>query len=417
MPPVSAASPTPLLAPASPVDERAWLRVGLLLFAVGWGANHFAALLQVYRQHLALDAAAPALLFGVYALGLMPGLLLAGPLSDRRGRRAVVLPAAVAALGASALLGALGDHFFALLVGRFLYGLAAGAVTSPGSVWLLELSARSAQGAQRAQAAAAGLGPRRAAIALSAGFGAGPLVTGVMAQWLPAPTIAPYAVHVAVLTMALAAAWRVADGNPERAASAAANDDRRLLRFDLDRAGWRRFLGSVALMAPWVFAFPSIAFAVLPALLGGGLGPAPIAYTGLLCALTLGAGVLAQPVTRNLAAASAARLGLAIGAVGLLLGAGVEALGVPALLLGVVPVLGAAYGICITAGLRGAQAIAPAHARGGLTGLYYVLTYVGFSAPYLFAIATRALSPVTSLALAALLAAATAVALRSDATR
>ncbi|HEX2671315.1 MAG TPA: hypothetical protein VHM25_10615, partial [Polyangiaceae bacterium] len=79
----------------------AWRRVAWLLFAVGWGANHFASLLQVYRQRLGLDAAAPAMLFAMYALGLVPGLLLAGPVSDRAGRRAVVLPSALAAWGAS----------------------------------------------------------------------------------------------------------------------------------------------------------------------------------------------------------------------------------------------------------------------------------------------------------------------------
>lgn len=387
--------------PASP-GERAWLRVGLVLFAVGWGANHFAALLQVYRQRLALDAAAPALLFGVYALGLMPGLLLAGPLSDRRGRRAVVVPAAAAALAASCVLGGFGDRYLALLGGRFLYGLAAGAVTSPGSVWLIELSQR----------AAPGVGARRAAIALSAGFGLGPLVTGVLAQYAPAPTLLPFAVHAAVLALALARAWRVEDG----AAQTSGDGSPRLLRFDLDRAGWRRFAGTVAPMAPWVFAFPAIAFAALPVFLGGALGPAPIAYTGLLCALTLGAGVLAQPLTRALPPLRAARLGLAIGAVGLALGAGVVASAVPALLLAAAPVLGAAYGICLTAGLRGVQAIAPVHARGGLTGLYYVLTYLGFAAPYLFALATRSMSPVTALLVTAGVAAATAVALRQDPT-
>ncbi|HEY0193167.1 MAG TPA: MFS transporter, partial [Kofleriaceae bacterium] len=72
----------------------AWKRVGLLLFATGWGGNHIAPLLLMYRQRLGLDPAAPQLLLGAYALGLVPGLLLAGPLSDRRGRRAVVLPSA-----------------------------------------------------------------------------------------------------------------------------------------------------------------------------------------------------------------------------------------------------------------------------------------------------------------------------------
>src|SRR6478609_11249670 len=96
----------------------AWRRVALLLFAVGWGANHFVSLLQVYRQRLALDAAAPAMLFAMYALGLAPGLLLAGPLSDRYGRRAVVIPSAFVAFAASALLGASARSFSLLLIGR-----------------------------------------------------------------------------------------------------------------------------------------------------------------------------------------------------------------------------------------------------------------------------------------------------------
>ncbi|HYQ25960.1 MAG TPA: MFS transporter, partial [Polyangiaceae bacterium] len=164
----------------------AWRRVALLLFAVGWGANHFASLLQVYRQRLALDAAAPALLFGMYALGLAPGLLLAGPVSDRYGRRTVVLPSALVALAASALLGAAGASFALLLVGRLFYGLAAGGVMSAGAAWLIELS-------QDNLAA----GPRRATIALSSGFGLGPLATGVLAQYAPAPVRAPYVLHLA----------------------------------------------------------------------------------------------------------------------------------------------------------------------------------------------------------------------------
>ncbi len=372
--------------------ERSWWRVAVLLFAVGWGANHFAALLAVYRQHLALDAAAPMILFGVYALGLMPGLLLAGPLSDRLGRRAVVMPAAIAALIASGLLGLGGDHFAALLAGRFLYGLAAGAVTSPGSVWMFELSRR----------AAPGVGARRAAIALSSGFGLGPFVSGVLAQFAPHPTLLPFAAHAAVLALAIALAFSVRDVAPEVGSEGNANGvsgnrtggagDRapdRLLRFDLDAAAWHRFWRGVAPMAPWVFAFPAIAFAALPAALGGALGPAPIAYTGLLCALTLGGGVLAQPVTRDVAPTAAARLGLLVGALGLLVGVAAVALPLPALLLAAAPILGAAYGICLTAGLRRVQAIAPAHARGSLTGLYYVLTYLGFAAPYLFALASR----------------------------
>lgn len=382
--------------------------MALLLFAVGWGANHFAALLAVYRQRLVLDAAAPTLLFGVYALGLMPGLLFAGPLSDRRGRRPLVLPAATAALAASCVLGGFGHSFPALLGGRFLYGLAAGAVTSPGSVWLFELS----------RDVTPAVAARRAAVALSAGFGSGPLVTGALAQFAPAPTLLPFAVHAAVLSVALVRALAVAETLPALSATRTEAPAARapLLRFDLDGAAWRRFLSQVLPMAPWVFAFPSISFAVLPNLFGGSLGPAPIALTGLLGAMTLGSGVLAQPLARAASPTQVARRGLLAGAVGLGVGGLAVATSTAALLFAAAPLLGGAYGICLTAGLRASQAIAPPHARGGLTGLYYVLTYLGFASPYLFALAGHLWAAPLSFAASAALAALTAAALPRGAT-
>jgi MFS family permease len=379
---------------AAPV--RAWQRAGLLLFAIGWGANHFASLLLVYRERLALDAAAPALLFGMYALGLVPGLLLAGPLSDRRGRRAVVLPSACVALGASALLGALGGSFWALLVGRLAYGLGAGGAMSAGAAWMVELS----------NDAAPGTGARRATIALSAGFGVGPLVTGVMAQYAPAPTVLPFAIHVALLGAVLL----VARGAAETAGRAAAGP---LLRIRLDRAGWRSFVRGVLPMAPFVFAFPVIVFAALPSMLPGGLGRAPMAYTGLLCVITLGAGVLAQPITRRFEPTPAARLGLVVGAAGIALGGFAVASQAPALLLVVAPILGTAYGLSMTAGLQTVQRLAPPDARGGITGLYLVLSYLGFAAPYLLALATRVTAPPVVLGITAGVAIAAALALRA----
>jgi len=380
--------------PADSAGRPAWQRVGLLLFAVGWGANHFVPLLLVYRARLALDAAALALLFGMYALGLVPGLLLAGPVSDRRGRRAVALPAACVALAASAVLGAGGGSYAALLAGRLAYGLGAGAAMSAGTAWLVELS--------RDVPAS---GPRRATIALSAGFGLGPLASGVLGQYAPAPAVVPYAIHAALLAAILAIAWRAEDAG-ERAPPG------RLLRIELDPAGWRSFARGVAPMAPFVFGFPALVLAALPGMLGGALGAAPIAYTGVLAVIMLGAGVLVQPITRRFEPTRASRLGLAVGAAGTLLGVVTVALQVPALLLLVAPILGAAYGVCMTAGLQAVQRLARPDARGGITGLYLVLTYVGFAGPYLLALAARATAPTVALAITAGLAVAAALVLR-----
>src|SRR5580698_1887622 len=223
---------------------KPWVRVALLLFCVGWGANHFVALLLVYKATLALDAAAPAALLGMYA----PGLVLSGPLSDRYGRRALVFPATALTLAASALLGAGGGSFDLLLVGRLLYGLGAGAAMSPGAVWLLELSAQTGPGA----------GARRATLALSAGFGFGPLLSGLLAQYAPHPTVLPYVAHLIVSAIAFGLA--LGAPAPPRAAGAR----RPLLRIGLNRSNRGPFLQGVVWMAPFVFAFPGIAFATLP---------------------------------------------------------------------------------------------------------------------------------------------------------
>lgn len=150
-------------------------------------------------------------------------------------------------------------------------------------------------------------------------------------------------------------------------------------------------------MAPFVFAFPAIAFAALPSMLGGALGPAPLVYTGVLCGVTLAAGVLVQPLTKRFSPSAAARAGLLTGATGLVLAAVAVAFRIPLALLGVAAVLGVAYGACMTAGLEAVQRLANPEARGGITGVYYVLTYFGFAAPYLMALATRAIAPAAAL--------------------
>lgn len=380
------------------IHAQAWRGPGLVLFAVAWGANHFVPLLLVYRAQLALDAAQLALLFGMYALGLVPGLLLAGPVSDRRGRRAVVVPAACVALAASLVLGAGGGSFAALLLGRLLYGLGAGGVMSAGATWVVELSEADGD-------AAPGAGARRATIALSAGFGLGPVASGAVAQYLPAPTLVVYAIHVALLGGLLIAA-RGAPDVGDRAGRGP------VLRIELDRAGWRSFARGVVPMAPFVYGFPAIAVAALPGLLAGALGNAPMAYTGLIAGMTLGAGVVVQPVTRRLAPTTGSRLGLLVGAAGLVLAALAVARQLAVLLLAVAPILGAGYGMAMTGGFQTVQRLARPDARGGITGLYYVLTYVGFAAPYLLALAARVTPPALGLAVTAGLAVAAALAVR-----
>ncbi len=124
----------------SVVGATNWVRAGAALFGAAWGSNQFTPMLLVYRRQLGLSTGSLEALFGVYALGLIPGLLIAGPLSDARGRRPVILASAVLSLAGTLSLVVAAHSLALLFVGRFLTGLGSGAAFGAGTAWLRELS-------------------------------------------------------------------------------------------------------------------------------------------------------------------------------------------------------------------------------------------------------------------------------------
>jgi hypothetical protein len=362
--------------------------VAALLVAVAWGANHFVPLLPVYRATLGLSATALAQLFGVYALGLLPGLLLGGPLSDRIGRKRVVVPAAVIAVLGTAILGVGQTTFQRLLIGRFVVGLGSGATFSAATAWIADLAA--------AYLLAPGTGARRAAQALSAGFGGGPLVTALVAQWLPLPLQLPYAVQAAAALVGIAwiATMKVA---PPVARTAAASSG----TAPLVPAG---FVGQVVPVAPWVFGLASISFAVLPGIVRPRLGEYAVLFTGVVTAATLFSGLLVQGPLRARGAATAGSIGLVVGVAGLALGALAAWCVSPLLVVLAAPVLGAGYGACLVAGLRFVETQSLPAQRGRVIGIFYVLAYLGFAAPLALAAVARRWGEVAALSLTSLLA-------------
>ena len=69
-----------------------WVALWTVVFAVAYGTNVPTPLLLLYRDTLGLTPTSLTGAFGVYAAGLVPALLLAGPASDRLGRPRVVVP-------------------------------------------------------------------------------------------------------------------------------------------------------------------------------------------------------------------------------------------------------------------------------------------------------------------------------------
>jgi MFS family permease len=373
----------------TPPARTAWWRgPAVAVCAVGWGANQFAALLPFYRLHLGASLAVVQATFGMYAVGLLPGLLLGGPISDRHGRRVVVRAALPISFLASVVL-MLGTHGAGwLFAGRLVAGLASGAAFSAGAAWLKELSSAPYD------TAPTGTGARRATVAMTTGFGAGPLAAGLIAQWGPAPAVSAYVPHLVLLVVAAVVTRRTPETRTQRdtadvpAATAAHRHP--------------RFLRVVLPLAPWVFAAGSVPIAFLPAVVTSRLHGFDTVFGSVAVVVTCLAGLLVQPVAQRIARRGGRRLlttAMVAIAVGMVVAALAATLVQPALVLVAGLVLGAGYGGAMVYGLAEVARIAAPHELARLTALFQAGTYVGFATPYLLA-ALQVLAPVGVLMLA-----------------
>lgn len=354
--------------------QRRWVLVAAGMFAVAWGGNEFTPLLVMYRLQHGFSAFTVYTFLFAYVIGIVPALLIGGPLSDRLGRRPVMLPAtAIAAIGS--MLIALGaDSSALLLAGRVFTGVSLGIGMAVGGSWVKELSAQD-------PASAPGTGARRAAMGLTAGFALGAGVAGVLAQWAPWPTHLAYLVHVSLCVVTGAAMFAV----PETRRAVPALERGRLIDdLKIPTASHRRFLFVVVPLAPWVFGSASVAYAVLPSLMADESGHHPIALSALMSVAALGSGFAIQSLARKIDTPLGARavlVALAILVVGMFLAAwAASVLTIAAALIAAV-VLGCGYGMALVAGLLEVQRIAGPDDLAGLTAVFYSLTYLGFAVP------------------------------------
>lgn len=366
-------------------DRRAasmWLLPAPAVFFCAWGGNHFTVLLHLYEQLGGYRAWQVNLLLGTYVAGLIPGLLVASAISDRYGRKPVLIAGTAASILASALLGAALHDFVLLCAGRALAGAGVGVAMSVGTSWIKELSSPPFD-----PHAGTTAGARRPSLTLTLGFGLGAAATGALAQWAPDPAELPYVVHGLLATASLVVLLWAPESLPREARS---TEHPWWHDLRIPSVGHRRFTGLVLPAAPWVFAAAGVAYAVMPSIVDDKLGRWDTLYATALTVITLGTGALVQNAVPRINRATHGRglvVGLTVMFGGMLLAVVASIVRSPVLALFVAVTLGAAYGICIVAGLIHVQAIATANDLAGLTGVYYSLSYAGFLLPTILALA------------------------------
>jgi len=344
--------------------------VALALFVVGYGTNVSTPFLVLYRDRLGLGANQTQLIFVVYVGGILATLMIAGQLSDRFGRKPLLVTSlAFSALGSFVLIFGR-DSYALLLSGRVILGIVSGAGLGVGAAWLQEVIGRG----QEARAATI------ATLVTYGGFGAAPPLS-VLYEWLgPAPLVVPFLFHIAI-TLAMIPAVLSVEETIDVAAAASRGKWRPAIRFGIPTNARRSFLWYVAPLAVLVFAFPSMAFALFPVVLSDEVSASAVMLTGFSGTCTAWGGLLARPISGRLKSATAMGWGAVIGTCGYIMGTIAIVTGFWPLIWPAAIVLGAASGVLSVAGLTIVGQVTDDENRGALSSTFYLLAYLGMSMP------------------------------------
>jgi MFS family permease len=346
-------------------------RLPVLVVTSAFGSMLFSANLATplyagYAERFGFSTAVLASIFAVYALVLIPSLLVFGQVSDGFGRRPVIAAGLATAIVALALFTfAAGPGW--LFAARAVQGLAQGMMSGAATAALAELTA----GHDARHAAL------MATLAQTGGSAGGVLVSGVLAQWTPAPRVLPYVAGMVCCGLAILALTTV----PE---TAHRGSTRLRVRRPRVPAEIRGAFFRVGLTAATVWAVAAGLFlSIIPSYAGNlVLHSHNLALLGLITALVLGCSCLAQVAVRRGAPPARTQAGglglLAAGLLSLTLSAPLQA---PILLVAGAVLAGTGHGLAFLAAQDDLTRIAPNNQRAEISAAFYVCVYLGVALP------------------------------------
>lgn len=168
-------------------------------------------LYPLYQSAWGLHASDITVIFVAYMIAALCSLLLLGRMSDRIGFLAT-LRGGLVVVTLGLVLSAVAWNAWVFTLSRIGIGIASGMITTSAAVGLTQLNRHP--------------DPRRAVsmttFAMTLGFGLGPLVGGLIAQWAPRPLASAYVPTIAMGVLAVYALYRVRiEPQPRAAASRA----------------------------------------------------------------------------------------------------------------------------------------------------------------------------------------------------
>ena len=330
----------------------------LLAFAlclITLAVNLQAPLYIIYADLSGQGAAATAVAFSGYVLGVLPGLLALGGLADRVGRRPLILTALTLSMIATLLM-LFAPSLQTLGVARFFLGLGTGLASATATAYMTEL-----MGADTSARAA-----NWVTASTSLGFGLGAALTSLFL--LRGPSLTPGSFHLQLLLGAVAVllVWRLPDPRPAQRSA--------MLRLPCYPQG--SVVYGLAILLAW--ACVGLVIALLPGILRQhGLS----AWSGFSTFCVISCGLLFQPLARRMSSRAATLLGMAILPCSYaLLAWGADSGRLWAVLAGAVAASSACYGFIYLGGLAAVNEMAGAEKTRASAG-FFLLAYLGFSVP------------------------------------
>ncbi|MGE6824689.1 MFS transporter [Pseudomonas soli] len=333
----------------------------LLAFAlclITLAVNLQAPLYITYADLSGQGAAATAVAFSGYVLGVLPVLLALGGLADRVGRRPLILVALALSMIATLIM-LVSPSLASLGVARLFLGLGTGLASATATAYMSELMRPGESGRATIWVTAS----------TSLGFGLGAALTSLFL--LRGQTLTPGSFHLQLIlaAAALALVWRLPDPRPTQRSA--------MLRLPCYPSGSLAY--GLAILLAW--ACVGLVIALLPGILRQhGLS----AWSGFSTFCVISCGLLFQPLARRMASARATLLGLLILPCSYtLLAWGADSGNLAGVLLGAVAASSACYGFIYLGGLAAVNQLAGQEKTRASAG-FFLLAYMGFSLPVIF---------------------------------
>jgi MFS family permease len=350
-----------------------WFTAGAFALAMAFSA----APAPIYPLYETRDRFGPftvTLVFAAYAVGVVLSLFLAGHVSDWLGRRRMLLTA-FAVLVTAAVVFLAWPARPGLFIARFLTGLGIGITSPTATAHLHELNIGHRQDSGHSRSAVV------SSIANVGGLGVGPLITGILAQYAPAPLRVPYVAFAALLTLSsLAVAL-----TPETVTIPPERPRYRPQRMSAGYGEPAAYIAASAASAGAVTACAvfSLFASLAPGLMAGTLHHPARSLAGVVVFFVFATAALAQALSGRISPRACLSLGIIFQAAGLMtLAISLRSPNLITFLGGGALAVGGG-GLLFKAAVTTVAALAPQSRRGEALAGLYLIAYLGLIIPTL----------------------------------